>query len=87
MAVVFRDLPHRQQPIFTRGKRTGTVRLLLEAAEAEHVQAELDAKVRQLPFAKDYGKIVTRLFVAKKCPFDAISLSWLDSHDAPGVSD
>ena len=36
-------------------------------------------KVRQLPFAAEYKKIITRLFVAKKCPIDAISLSWLDS--------
>ena len=58
---------------------TGEVKLSLTRREAEHVQVELDAKVRQLPFAKDYKKIVTRLFVAKKCPFDAISLPWLDS--------
>lgn len=57
----------------------GEVKLSLTKREAEHAQAELDAKVRQLPFAKKYRKIITRLFVAKKCPFDAISLSWLDS--------
>lgn len=57
----------------------GEVKLSLTKREAEHVQAELEAKVRQLPFVKDYKKIVTRLFVAKKCPFDAIPLPWLDS--------
>ena len=57
----------------------GEVKLSLTKREAEHAQAELDAKVRQLPFAKKYTKMITRLFVAKKCPFDAISLSWLDS--------
>ena len=57
----------------------GEMKLSLTKREAEHVQAELDAKVRQLPFAKDYKKVVTRLFVAKKSPCDAISLSWLDS--------
>ena len=57
----------------------GEVKLSLTKREAEHEQAELDAKVRQLPFAGKYGRIVTRLFVAKKCPVDAVSLSWLDS--------
>ena len=57
----------------------GEVKLSLTKREAEHVQGELDAKVRQLPFAAEYKKIITRLFVAKKCPIDAISLSWLDS--------
>ena len=57
----------------------GEMKLSLTKREAEHAQAELEAKVRQLPFAKDYKKVVTRLFVAKKSPFDAISLSWLDS--------
>ena len=55
------------------------MKLSLTKREAEHVQGELDAKVRQLPFAAEYKKIITRLFVAKKCPTDAISLSWLDS--------
>ena len=57
----------------------GEMKLSLTKREAEHAQAELESKVRQLPFAKDYKKVVTRLFVAKKSPFDAISLSWLDS--------
>ena len=57
----------------------GEAKLSLTKREAEHVQGELDAKVRQLPFAAEYKKIITRLFVAKKCPTDAISLSWLDS--------
>lgn len=56
----------------------GEVKLSLSKREAEHVQGELDAKVRQLPFAAKYKKVITRLFVAKKCPIDAISLSWLD---------
>ena len=56
----------------------GEVKLSLTRREAEHALAELNAKVRQLPFVAKYEKIITRLFVAKKCPFDAVSLSWLD---------
>lgn len=57
----------------------GEVKLSLAKREAEHAQAELEAKVRQLPFVRNYKKVVTRLFVARKCPAGAISLSWLDS--------
>ena len=57
----------------------GEAKLSLTKREAEHVQGELDAKVRQLSVAAKYKKVITRLFVAKKCSFDAISLSWLDS--------
>ena len=42
----------------------GEVKLSLTKREADHVQGELDAKVRQLSFAAQYKKIVTRLFVA-----------------------
>ena len=55
----------------------GEVKLSLSKREAEHALAELNAKVRQLPFANKYKKVITRLFVAKKCPSDAISLSWI----------
>ncbi len=34
--------------------------------------------VEGLPFAKDYEKVVTRLFVAEDGVADAVSLSWLD---------
>ena len=56
----------------------GEVKLSLTKREAEHALAELNAKVRQLPFVAKYEKTITRLFVAKKCPCDAIPLTWLD---------
>ena len=59
----------------------GEVKLSQTKREAEHTLSELEAKVRQLPFAANYKTIVTRLFVARRSPVGAVSLSWLDSRE------
>lgn len=57
----------------------GEAKLALTKLEAEHAQRELQAKARALPFAADYDRVVTRLFVAKKCPVECVSLDWCDT--------
>ena len=56
----------------------GEAKLSLSAREAGRVLAELKSKAANLPFAKDYGKVIARLFVAQGGVADAVSLAWLD---------
>ena len=56
----------------------GEAKLSLSAREAGRVLAELKSKAANLPFAKDYGKVIARLFVAEGGVADAVSLAWLD---------
>jgi len=56
----------------------GEVKLSLTATEARHALSELQAKAVLLPFASDYRKIETRLFVAEGGTFDCIDLGLLE---------
>lgn len=57
----------------------GEAKLALSRLEAEHALRELKAKAALLPFASDYDRVEVRLFVAKKCPVESISLDWCDT--------
>jgi hypothetical protein len=56
----------------------GEAKLSLLESEAGRILAELDEKARNLPFASNYAKIVTRLFVAQNPPPGAVSLDWCE---------
>lgn len=56
----------------------GEAKLALTGREAERVRAELAVKAALLPFAKDYDRVVTQLFVAKNPPNGALSAEWLE---------
>ena len=56
----------------------GEAKLSLTEKEASRELTDLEVKARMLPFAGDYGRIVTKLFVAKGGVKDAVSLEWLD---------
>jgi len=56
----------------------GEAKLSLTAAEARRTMNILQAKAAKLPFAGNYRKVITRLFVAKGGRFDCVSLNWLD---------
>ena len=60
-------------------------KLLPSAREAERTLAELKAKAANLPFANDYGNVITRLFVAEGGVADAVSLAWLDGERGRGA--
>ncbi len=59
----------------------GEAKLSLSEAEAGHVLSELEAKAKQLPFARKYKNIVLRLFVAHDPPPTAISIDWCENDD------
>ncbi len=56
----------------------GEAKLALTEKEAQRELAELEAKVRLLPLARDYERTVVRLFVARGGVKGAVSLEWLD---------
>ena len=56
----------------------GEAKLSLTEKEAQRELAELEAKARLLPLARDYERTVVRLFVAKGGVKGAVSLEWLD---------
>ena len=57
----------------------GEAKLALTKREAGHVRAELEAKARLLPFAADYERVETRLFVAEGGLSDSVGISWCES--------
>ena len=56
----------------------GEAKLSLSEAEARRAARELEDKVKRLPFADKYEKILAKLFVAKDPPPDAVSLDWCE---------
>lgn len=56
----------------------GEVKLSLAESDVGCVLAELEDKARRLPFADKYSRIVTRIFVARNPPPEAVSLDWVE---------
>ena len=54
----------------------GEAKLTLTKEEIKREKASLKAKVQLLPFAKDYERVVMRLFVAKGSGKDVVNLDW-----------
>ena len=57
----------------------GEAKLKLTKKEYEHELAELKVKAKLLPFAKDYERVVVKIFVAQGGDFDCVDLKWLDN--------
>lgn len=57
----------------------GEAKLSLSETEANHALYELEAKAKQLPFARKYKRIVSRLFVAQNPPPSAVSIDWCET--------
>ena len=56
----------------------GEAKLSLSEGEARRAIKELEDKVKQLPFANRYERVVTKLFVAQDPPPGAVSLGWCE---------
>ena len=57
----------------------GEAKLKLTKKEYEHELAELKVKAKLLPFAKDYERIVVKMFVAQGGNFDCVDLEWVEN--------
>ena len=57
----------------------GEAKLKLTKKEYEHELAELKVKYELLPFAKDYERVIVKMFVAQGGDYDCVDLKWLDS--------
>lgn len=57
----------------------GEAKLSLSETEVNRVLYELEAKAKQLPFARKYKRIVSRLFVAHNPPPSAVSIDWCET--------
>ena len=62
----------------------GEAKLSLTKREASHELAELKVKAALLPFAANYERVVTRLFVAEGGDSDSIGLSWVEESGMKG---
>lgn len=56
----------------------GEAKLSLTKREAEHALSELKAKTAQLPFVRNYQRVVHRLFVAKGGAYECLDLRWAE---------
>ena len=54
----------------------GEAKLKLSRREYEHELAELRVKAELLPFARDYEKVIVKMFVAEGGDFDCVDLRW-----------
>ena len=62
-----------------RALLVGEAKLKLTKKELEHELAELKVKAQLLPFAKDYERVVVKMFVAQGGDFDCVDLKWVEN--------